>query len=583
MPSLMQSLTVLLLVVLVILIAAVAPVVSPVMAQARVPPHPDAFAVELGTNLWMDEPEERIPCFGSRDGTCEMTTLDVSKRVDDKAAKIVLAIDHQNMLIAQEAQRKITQDAARRTSEAQAAQDAQAVQEKSAARWKSQAGVDDTQDAQAVQDARDAQGGRDAAATRALAVAGRVAQEASATQSLRDAHAENMRTSELQVYKDRKEKVARDAQDAAELSRVELDAWTARAKEARAAKEARDAAAAAAAAAAEAARQQAARDAEARRQADAARRQAEEWARQQADAAARAARQQYVPPPRPPPPPPPRPPPRPPPKKKCFPADATVVLESGATTRMDALRVGDRVQALAPDGTLAFQPVYLFGHQSASLTSEFVGVLPAGNDRATLWLTPDHYLPVVCMSPASDPACFAAPTLSCARTVPAGWVKPGDIVFVAPVMHGNGNVGCVQKLEPVAVASVTRERKAGLYNPYTTGGWIIVDGAATSSHSDFLLESVTPDTYKPMLPAVYQTLFAPLRALYAVVPSAFVIANAAAQAAHADGWNGLSVTQIVRIGATSIGDAMSVHRQPPKVLSPEYATYRNPSTSFISS
>ncbi|KAG1661072.1 hypothetical protein FOA52_004534 [Chlamydomonas sp. UWO 241] len=78
-----------------------------------------------------------------------------------------------------------------------------------------------------------------------------------------------------------------------------------------------------------------------------------------------------------------------------------------------------------------------------------------------------------------------------------------------------------------------------------------------SSRYNFLLEPLTPDAYKHLLPAVYQTLFAPLRALYAAVPSTFVAANAAAFAALPDGWLSLSVTQIACIGATSIAAVVS--------------------------
>jgi len=533
----------------------------------------EAFAVDqLGTNLWND-PDENVPvmCLGVQDGVCDKTMLDVHTNINVKTDAIVqldAAMSAAQVVADGLANARYTTQVARAAQEEQERRDAEVWESES---WKSQAGRDIAQDSRTVQQANDLRAERERAAASARTAADAAERMAVDAQLLRDAEARLTDAAERSAQLERAKQTALASGETARLAAIKAEQVVTEAAAVREAQAKIDADWAAADKAAyavarkqqiiddlELARIEAARLAEIARLAELARIEAERLELERKEKAKPKPRvvitrtYVYVPPP-------------PPPPAKCFPADATVVLESGATIRMDALRVGDRVQALAPDGTLTFQPVYLFGHQSASLTSEFVGVLPAGNDRATLWLTPDHYLPVV--SPASDPACFAAPTLmtiSCARTVPAGWVKPGDIVFVAP-----GNVGCrvrvgsgggAQKLEPVAVASVTRARKAGLYNPYTTGGWIIVDGAAASCHSDFLLEPVTPDAYKHLLPAVYQTLFAPLRALYAAVPSAFVIANAAAQAAHADGWNGLSVTQIVRIGATSIGAAMSVGR-----------------------
>jgi hypothetical protein len=489
-----------------------------------------------------DDEGAAVTCFGTS-GVCDKTMADVLSSITLKTDQLSAKVSAHEAAITAEENAAAERETARHDEATRVAEESRAVEVWSAASWQSQYSRDTAQEAQAL---RDIDAARDIELARVKADVEKAARDKAMQDQAKRDQADRDKAIREQSERDKaiREQATRD-KEVRDKELRDMDRWAQEAAEAARQKAIRDAAAA------EAARQQAIRAAAA----EAARQQAERnaaAARQQAERNAAAARWQRIWQRQ-------RQRQRPPPKKKCFPADATVVLESGATTRMDALRVGDRVQALAPDGTLAFQPVYLFGHQSASLTSEFVGVLPAGNDRATLWLTPDHYLPVVpgaapSMSPASDPACFASPALSCARNVPAGWVKPGDVVFVAP-----GNVcsgGGAQKLEPVAVASVTRERKAGLYNPYTTGGWIIVDGAAASSHSDFLLEPVTPDAYKHLLPAVYQTLFAPLRALYAAVPSAFVLANAAAQAAHADGWNGLSVTQIVRIGATSIGAAL---------------------------
>jgi hypothetical protein len=60
--------------------------------------------------------------------------------------------------------------------------------------------------------------------------------------------------------------------------------------------------------------------------------------------------------------------------------------------------------------------------------------------------------------------------------------------------------------------------KQGVYNPFTLGGTIIVNGVVASSHSDWFLDSV----FEAMgvthwLPAAYQLILLPARVLYTVV------------------------------------------------------------------
>lgn len=46
--------------------------------------------------------------------------------------------------------------------------------------------------------------------------------------------------------------------------------------------------------------------------------------------------------------------------------------------------------------------------------------------------------------------------------------------------------------------------KRGLFNPYTTGGDIVVNGALASAHSSWFLDGITPPVLVHHLPAVYQ-------------------------------------------------------------------------------
>lgn len=68
----------------------------------------------------------------------------------------------------------------------------------------------------------------------------------------------------------------------------------------------------------------------------------------------------------------------------CFPADASVVLRSGAVVPMSALSLGDEVAVRRADGSLAYEPVYVFGHKDDVTLSSFVKLVlrdSRGNTR----------------------------------------------------------------------------------------------------------------------------------------------------------------------------------------------------------
>lgn len=65
------------------------------------------------------------------------------------------------------------------------------------------------------------------------------------------------------------------------------------------------------------------------------------------------------------------------------------------------------------------------------------------------------------------------------------------------------------------VTSISQIEKQGLYNPFTLGGTIIVNGVVASTHSDWFLD----DFFEALdlvhwLPAVYQMVLLPVRMLY---------------------------------------------------------------------
>lgn len=138
----------------------------------------------------------------------------------------------------------------------------------------------------------------------------------------------------------------------------------------------------------------------------------------------------------------------------CFPADATVTLDGGRVVRMDALHVGDRVAV----GGGAFSDVYLWTHRDAAATPSLVRLATAGG--ASLRVTPGHLVYVAA-------AVAAAP-----RLVAAADVAVGD-ALVLDRTPANASAA--------VVVAVGRVAGAGLYNPQTLAGAIVVDGFRCST------------------------------------------------------------------------------------------------------
>lgn len=163
----------------------------------------------------------------------------------------------------------------------------------------------------------------------------------------------------------------------------------------------------------------------------------------------------------------------------CFPADATVTLAGGRVVRMDALHVGDRVAV----GGGVFSDVYLWTHRDAAATPSLVRLVTAGG--ASLRVTPGHLVYVA--------AAAAAP-----RLVAAADVAVGDaLVLGRPAANASAAV----------VVAVGRVAGAGLYNPQTLAGAIVVDG--------FRCSTVTAAV--PGGVAVAEALLSPWRLVYRVL------------------------------------------------------------------
>jgi Hint module len=131
---------------------------------------------------------------------------------------------------------------------------------------------------------------------------------------------------------------------------------------------------------------------------------------------------------------------------KCFPADATVELESGAMVRMDALAIGDSVKV----GVNQYSRVFMFTHKSSSVVSQFVTLKTSSG--ASLALTKGHYI-------------YVNGALAAASTVAVG----------DELTLGNGETSAV-----TTVGSITG---AGLFNPQTVNGNVVVNGVVSSTYT----------------------------------------------------------------------------------------------------
>ncbi|KAK1864413.1 hypothetical protein I4F81_006961 [Pyropia yezoensis] len=140
----------------------------------------------------------------------------------------------------------------------------------------------------------------------------------------------------------------------------------------------------------------------------------------------------------------------------CFPAAATVELASGRTVAMADLAVGDVVRVAAGDGAAAFSPVYLFSHRSPGGVHPVVTMTTASG--RTLTASPDHLIPVG----------------------GGGGGRRRVLLRAADVAVGDALTDAHDRVSS-RVVRVGRATAAGLYNPHTVAGDIVVGGVLAST------------------------------------------------------------------------------------------------------
>jgi hypothetical protein len=120
---------------------------------------------------------------------------------------------------------------------------------------------------------------------------------------------------------------------------------------------------------------------------------------------------------------------------------------------MENLSVGDNV--LVKSGS--YSEIFMFSHRLAATNSDFVKITTVSGH--SLMLTPNHYLYVN------------------SKLAVASVVKVGDSLTL-----GDGSSALVTK--------VAHEWAAGLYNPHTMDGDIVVDGILTSTYTSDIAPSL---------------------------------------------------------------------------------------------
>ncbi|GAB0495662.1 hypothetical protein MMPV_006966 [Pyropia vietnamensis] len=143
----------------------------------------------------------------------------------------------------------------------------------------------------------------------------------------------------------------------------------------------------------------------------------------------------------------------------CFPSDVTVTLASGKVVRMDALSVGDEVAV----GGGRTSPVFLFSHADPAARTQFVRVSGVAKTAG-----------VSGVGGVAPP-----PTLLTASE--GHYVYVNGRLAAAGTIVGGDRLRGADGADTVVVGSVDRVVRAGLWNPHTLSGELLVGGRVVAS------------------------------------------------------------------------------------------------------
>ena len=219
----------------------------------------------------------------------------------------------------------------------------------------------------------------------------------------------------------------------------------------------------------------------------------------------------------------------------CFPASATVTVddgsESGKKTQITDLKIGDKVLSVeSSTGKVSYSDVYAHGHRDSESMSKYHTLTTASGK--SLQLSPEHYMHV------SEHGCSGS--IASATTLGAKFVKLGMGAWI----HSSEGMTCSPIVE------IRQSEEKGLYNSFTLNGNMLVDDVYASCyvpHSDVPIESflstlMNAENVARSAPALWHTLFAPLRALYLANGPEW--ATRVSNAHAAEGWKNLSLSSL---------------------------------------
>ena len=167
------------------------------------------------------------------------------------------------------------------------------------------------------------------------------------------------------------------------------------------------------------------------------------------------------------------------------------------------------VHALSSDeyGHLFYRPVYFFGHRDSSSVAKYISLETSAG--LILQLSPTHFIPT-CTSGChvADAAEFPADAVQWVYKY-ASAVKVGDIVLSVASSNMTASL--------VVVETISETMEIGLFNPYIRGANIVVNGIVASPHSQWILDTLTPNSLTGYLPHIYEVMLMPVFAIYLAV------------------------------------------------------------------
>jgi hypothetical protein len=219
----------------------------------------------------------------------------------------------------------------------------------------------------------------------------------------------------------------------------------------------------------------------------------------------------------------------------CFPASAIVTVDdgsdSGKKTRMSDLNIGDKVLSVeSSTGKVSYSDVYAHGHRDSESTGNYYALTTASGK--SLQISPEHYMHV------SEHGCSGS--IASATTLSAKFVKLGMGAWI----HSSEGMTCSP------IVDIRESEEKGLYNSFTLNGNMLVDDVYASCyvpHSHVPIESflstlMNAENVARSAPALWHTLFAPLRALYLANGPEW--ATRVSNAHAAEGWKDLSLSSL---------------------------------------